>query len=134
MITQTELNTIIERARILTQLYNLNEMSHIILDIQEFFYKIKSLDDLESTSNPSAIGACPYENYVYIEWENSPDNIHLDELRVEFHGNQAVKLSAEYSSFNLSIKSEIPIDDDFANIMVSHLQNFKQPIKKKKYK
>lgn len=134
MITQTELNTIIERANILADLYELADKTLIIVDIQDFFYKIKSLDYLESLSFPTDMGVCPYQNLIHIEWIAISSDFKTNELKIEFKGNQKVNLFADYESFNLTIDQEVPLNDDFPNIIVSHLQNFKQTTKKKKYK
>ena len=129
MITQSSHNTIIERVRILARLNDLENTPDIFCDINDFLYKLKSFDDYETMSIPSSIFTKNIENEIVFEWHKDEDL-----LSVCFPGDKTIKIKATYPSLDIKVKISFPLNEDMANFVTTHLANFKQPLKKKRYK
>ena len=134
MITQSNHNTIIERVKILTHLRGLEKGPEILSNVVDFLYKIKSFDDYESMSVPKSITSESYENTIVFEWSRKVPPLGEDILVISFSGDDKVKIEANYISMDIRVDNSFPINDDMANFVTTHLSNFTQPLKKKRYK
>lgn len=132
MITQTNHNTIIERVKIVTQLNELDYIPDLLSDVTDFLYRIKSFDEYESMSMPS-ITADVYQNSIVFEWSRETDQGE-DTLVISFPGDQAISIEANYPSLKIKVSNRYPLNEDMANFVTTHLEIFKQPLKKKRYK
>lgn len=133
MITQSNHNTLIERVKILTQLNELDKTPDILCDVTDFLYRIKSFDEYRSMSMPNHITADNYENSITFEW-NKKILTGEDILTISFLGDQAIYIEASYPSMDIKVNNHFPLNEDMANFVTTHLENFKQPLKKKRYK
>ena len=133
MITQSNHNTIIERVKILTQLNGLDNTPNILSDVGDFLYKIKSFDEYESMSMPTNMVADVFDNSIIMEWiKRTEDDI--DNLSISFLGDQRIYIEAAYPEMDIRVSNHFPLNEDMANFVTTHLNNFKQPLKKKRYK
>ncbi len=133
MITQSNHNTLIERVKILTQLNGLDRVPEILCDVQDFLYKIKSFDEYESMSMPNHTNADCYLNSITFEW-NKKTKTGEDALSISFLGDQEIIIEANYPSMDIRVNSPFPLNEDMANFVTTHLEIFKQPLKKKRYR
>lgn len=133
MITQSNHNTLLERVRILTQLNELDNTPNILSDVGDFLYKLKSFDEYESMSMPTAITADNLSNIIIFEWSKRTST-KIDSLQISFYGNQEIEIEAQYPDMDMRISNTFPLNEDMANFVTTHLNNFKQPLKKKRYK
>ena len=84
-------------------------------------------------SIPSNVNADGFNNVLVMEWFKK--NIKtMDVLSISFFGNQKVHIEASYPEMDIKIANEFPLNEDMANFVTTHLNNFKQPLKKKRYK
>lgn len=134
MITQSNHNTIIERVKILTQLRELDKTPEILSNVTDFLYKIKSFDEYESMSVPTHITSDSYDNVIIFEWNKKVPPIGEDVLIITFDGNDKVRIEAYYPSIDIKVDNVFELNEDMANFVTTHLENFKQPLKKKRYK
>lgn len=134
MITQSNHNTIIERVKILTQLRELDRAPELLSNVTDFLHKIKSFDDYESMSMPNDSSSDSYENTIIFEWNKRVPTIGEDVLIITFAGDDKVHIQASYPSMDIKVDNHFPLNDDMANFVTTHLDNFKQPLKKKRYK
>lgn len=134
MITQSNHNTIIERVKILTHLRDLEKGPEILSNVVDFLYKIKSFDDYESMSMPKSMTSESYKNIIIFEWSQIVPPLGEDVLVISFSGDDKVKIEANYISMDIRVNNSFPINDDMANFVTTHLSNFTQPLKKKRYK
>lgn len=133
MITQSNHNTIIERVKILLQLNELTNSSFILADVVEFLYRIKSFDEYESMSVPTSISVDLYESGIVMEWvKRNPE--YIEHLSILLPGDQSINIEASYPQMDIKVSNHFPLNDDMANFVTTHLNNFKQPLKKKRYK
>jgi hypothetical protein len=133
MITQSNHNTILERVKILIRLNELEKNPNILCDITDFLYKVKSFDEYESMSMPTNIGADPLNDLLTMEWVKKNKNS-IDSLSISFFGNQKIYIEASYPEMDIRVINDFPLNEDMANFVTTHLDNFKQPLKKKRYK
>jgi hypothetical protein len=134
MITQSNHNTIIERVKILTQLRELDKTPQILSNVTDFLYKIKSFDEYESMSMPSHILSDTYDNLIIFEWNKRVPPSGEDVLIITFAGDEKVRIQASYPSMDIKVDNCFDLNEDMANFVTTHLDNFKQPLKKKRYK
>ena len=133
MITQSNHNTLIERVKILTQLNGLDKTPDILCDVQDFLYKLKSFDEYESMSMPTHVYADCYQNSITFEWtKDTPKGEDL--LSISFLGQQEIAVEAHYPSLDIKVNSPFPLNEDMANFVTTHLEIFKQPLKKRRYR
>jgi hypothetical protein len=133
MITQSNHNTILERVKILTHLNELDNIPNILLDVADFFHKIKSFDEYESMSTPDSITAENFENVISFDWIKI-ENSNVNTLTISFLGDHHINIEAQYPEMDIIVKNKFPLNEDMANFVTTHLNNFKQPLKKKRYK
>jgi hypothetical protein len=133
MITQSNHNTILERVKILTHLNELDNVPNIVLDVADFFHKIKSFDEYESMSTPDNIHADTLDNTIIFDWSKI-ENINVNSLTISFSGDHYINIEAAYPEMDILVKNKFPLNEDMANFVTTHLNNFKQPLKKKRYK
>jgi len=133
MITQSNHNTIIERVKILTQLNELDSTPDLLSDVTDFLYRLKSFDEYESMSMPNQITADVFENSIIFEWSKKTKDGD-DTLVISFLGDQKISIEANYSSMDIKVSNRFPLNEDLANFVTTHLEIFKQPLKKKRYK
>lgn len=105
----------------------------MLCDVTDFLYRIKSFDEYESMSMPTNITADGWNNVLVMEWNKKNINS-IDNLSISFFGNQKVYIEASYPEMDIKIANEFPLNEDMANFVTTHLNNFKQPLKKKRYK
>jgi hypothetical protein len=134
MITQSNHNAIIERVKILIHLRGLGKAPEILSNVIDFLYKIKSFDEYESMSMPSNISSDIYDNLIIFEWNKVVPPLGEDVLLISFNGNDEVHIEANYPSMEIKVENCFPLNEDMANFVTTHLDNFKQPLKKKRYK
>lgn len=136
MITQSNHNTILERVKILTQLRELDNSPNIIADVSDFLYKIKAFDEYESMSMPTDITIDIYDNLVVFEWIGfDPNGKDINTLNISFSGDGSIQLDATYPEMGIYIDSiALQLNEDMANFVTTHLENFKIPLKKKRIK
>jgi hypothetical protein len=118
-------------------LLNMREIpnaTYVMLDINEFFNKLKSIEKTTSLPEPQEIGILAQENTIFFEWYQCTAPSHLDLLRLEFDGSTDVKLIADYETLNIDITQSLPLNEDFPELVLTHLKQFKRPTKKKRYK
>lgn len=133
MLTQSRLNNIIQRTVILLN-YKSLELPLILVDVKEFFNKLKSVEKITQIPEPNEVDLNLYQRSIYFEWyEVQPDHT-FDYVRIEFDGSSKVKLVADYESKDIDIEQRLPLDEDFPELILTHLRQFKKPIKKKRYK
>ena len=84
-------------------------------------------------SMPDSISADNFDNSITFEWIKK-DKLKIDTLLVTFHGNQSIQIEASYPRVDLKLENSFPLNEDMANLVTTHLDNFKQPLKKKRYK
>ncbi|MDD3412617.1 MAG: hypothetical protein PHY47_01320 [Lachnospiraceae bacterium] len=106
----------------------------VLVDINEFFNKVKSIEKTVNLPAPDEIEIIPTENMIYFEWYKTKEPSYLDVLRLEFNGTTKVKLIANYESLSIDINQSLPLDEDFPELILTHLRQFKRPTKKKRYK
>ena len=99
----------------------------------DFLYKIKSFDEYESMSMPTTMFADNYENSITMEWIKKTENDE-DQLSISFLGNQKIYIKAAYPTMDIKVSNHFPLNEDMADFVTTHLDNFKQPLKKKRYK
>jgi hypothetical protein len=133
MITQSNHNTLIERVKILTYLNGLDNTPNILSDVGDFLYKIKSFDEYESMSMPNNMWAENIENIIILEWTKQAED-DVDVLTIAFYGDQQIYIEAAYPVMDIKVSNHFPLNEDMANFVTTHLNNFKQPLKKKRYK
>jgi hypothetical protein len=133
MITQSNHNTLIERVKILTQLNELDNIPNILSDVGDFLYKIKSFDEYESMSMPNSMSADNFDNSIILEWTKKTTG-DVDNLLISFLGDQKIYIEAAYPVMDIKVSNHFPLNEDMANFVTTHLENFKQPLKKKRYK
>jgi hypothetical protein len=119
--------------KILTQLNELGNTPYILCDVGDFLYKIKSFDDYKSMSMPTTMSANNFENSVIMEWTKKTEN-DVDNLVISFLGDQKIYIEAAYPIMDIKVSNHFPLNEDMANFVTTHLENFKQPLKKKRYK
>lgn len=124
---------ILERVKIITHLNGLDNVPNILLDVSDFFHKIKSFDEYESMSVPDGIVAENYENIITFDWTKI-ENKNVNTLSISFSGDKTINIEASYPEMDIIVKNNFPLNDDMANFVTTHLNNFKQPLKKKRYK
>lgn len=133
MLTQSRLNNIIQRTVILLN-YRSLEAPLILVDVKEFFNKLKSVEKITQIPEPNDVEINIYKRCIYFEWyEVQPDET-FDYVSIEFDGSSKVKLIADYESKQIDIEQRLPLDEDFPELILTHLRRFKKPIKKKRYK
>ena len=134
MLTQTKLNSILERTDILLKFYNSYVESCIALDVRDFFHRLTSTEKTTKIPTPTEVSYCPYKKVLCLEWYKVGSSKKFDYLCLEFEGDQKVKLLADYESLQIDIVQNIPFGDDFPELILAHLKLFKSSIKKKRYK
>jgi hypothetical protein len=84
-------------------------------------------------SVPTSISVDLYESGIVMEWvKRNPEFI--DHLSIMLPGDQNVVIEATYPLMDIRVSNHFPLNDDMANFVTTHLNNFKQPLKKKRYK
>ncbi len=84
-------------------------------------------------SVPTSISVDLYESGIVMEWvKRNPEFI--DHLSIMLPGDQNVVIEATYPLMDIKVSNHFPLNDDMANFVTTHLNNFKQPLKKKRYK
>ena len=136
MITQSNHNTILERVKILTQLRELDNSPNIIADVSDFLYKIKAFDEYKTMSMPTDITIDIYDNLIVFEWIGfDPNGKDINTLNISFSGDGSIQLDATYPEMGIYIDSiALQLNEDMANFVTTHLENFKIPLKKKRIK
>lgn len=133
MLTQSKLNNIIQRTVILLNYQSL-EAPLILVDVKEFFNKLKSVEKITQIPEPNEVDINLYDRCIYFEWYEVQKDSTFDYVRMEFDGSSKVKLVADYESKEIDIEQSLPLDEDFPELILTHLRQFKKPIKKKRYK
>ena len=106
----------------------------ILVDINEFFSKLKSIEKTVNLPAPDEIEIRAAENVVFFEWYKSKEPSFLDILKLEFNGTTKIRLVANYETLGIDIDQTLPLDEDFPELILTHLKQFKRPTKKKRYK
>lgn len=84
-------------------------------------------------SMPNNMWAENIENNIILEWIKPTAN-DLDTLSIAFYGDQQIYIEAGYPLMDIKVSNYFPLNEDMANFVTTHLNNFKQPLKKKRYK
>lgn len=84
-------------------------------------------------SMPESISGDPIRNQIIFEWEKITEEGEYH-LVISFAGDQRIHIQAEYSSLGIKVDNYFPLNEDMANFVTTHLENFKKPLKKKRYK
>lgn len=134
MLTQSKLNNVLQRSVMLLRMREIPNATYVMLDINEFFNKLKSIEKTTSLPGPQEIGIVPHDNTIYFEWYQTTAPSFLDLLRLEFDGTTRVQLIATYETLNIDISQSLPLNEDFPELVLTHLKQFKRPTKKKRYK
>lgn len=134
MLTQSKLNNTIQRCMILSDVKDLELSSEILVDIKEFFNRLKSIEKIIQIPCPKEVDIDTGNGSIFFEWHKVVEPTYLDLLRIEFNGHSSVNLVANYESLDIDITQTLPIDEDFPQLILTHLKQFKTPIKKKRYK
>lgn len=119
--------------KILIHLEELRRNPDILCDVTDFLYKLKSFDEYESMSMPTNITADGWKDSLSMEWVKKNEKS-IDVLSISFFGNQKIYIEATYPEMDIRIINDFPLNEDMANFVTTHLNNFKQPLKKKRYK
>lgn len=133
MLTQSRLNNIIQRTVILLN-YKSLEAPLILVDVKEFFNKLKSIDKITDIPEPNEVEINPHARIIYFEWYEVQKDRTFDYVRIEFDGSSGVRLITDYENRSIDIDQYLPFDEDFPELILTHLRQFKKPIKKKRYK
>jgi hypothetical protein len=134
VLTQSKLNNVLQRSVILLNIKELISAPFILVDINEFFNKLKSIEKTTCLPAPDEIGVDPRENVIYFEWYKTTAPSYIDILRLDFDGSQRVRLLANYETLDIEIDQSLPLDEDFPELILTHLKQYKRPTKKKRYK
>ncbi len=135
MLTQTGLNNLIHRVDILLNTHNYNSAhSLVMLDVKEFFHKLKNIEKIINIPKPLEVEFDRTTNELFMEWYQITEYKKFDYLKIGFLGDQKIKLTADYGSLEIDIKQNVPFSEDFAELILAHLKQFRSPIKKKRYK
>lgn len=113
---------------------SLTDTSEILVDIKEFFNKLKSLEKITQIPCPNEVDVDKCGRSIYFEWYRVIEPPHIETLKIDFNGSSQVKLTADYESLGIDIEQNLPINEDFPELILTHLKRFKTPIKKKRYK
>lgn len=134
MLTQSGLNGLIERVDILLDVHNIKLCSKIMLDMKDFFHRLRNIEKVTNMPKPLEIEFDRSKNEIQLEWYKITEYKKFDYLKIGFPGNQKVNLTADYGSLEIDIKQCVPFSEDFAELILAHLKQFRSPIKKKRYK
>lgn len=133
MLTQSELNFLLERAKIITFMHGINKRTLLLVDLEKFFYELRIAEKVNAIPVPIEMDM-GNDGSLFIEWFEVRNNKDHDFLRIEFHGDQKIKLIAEYTELEIEIEQRLDFNEDFADLVFTHLRKFKRKIKKKRYK
>lgn len=132
-LTQTELNNCFQRCEILKKMHH-HITGDVILNIKNFFTKIRSLEKISNLSSPIEVEVDDNKQSVVFSWLKVNEESQIDTLDIYFTKEEAVLLEANYESKDIDISLKIPFDEDFHERIVVHLRHFKNKKRKKKYK
>ena len=82
---------------------------------------------------PTNMVADVFDNSIIMEWIKRTED-DLDNLSISFLGDQKIYIEAAYPEMDIRVSNHFPLNEDMANFVTTHLNNFKQPLKKKRYK
>ena len=87
-------------------------------------------------SMPTDITIDIYDNLVVFEWIGfDPNGKDINTLNISFSGDGSIQLDATYPEMDIHIDSiALQLNEDMANFVTTHLENFKIPLKKKRIK
>ena len=110
------------------------DASFILVDINEFFNRLKSIEKTINIPAPDEIDIRASENVVFFEWYKTTEPSFIDILKLEFNGTNKIRLVASYETLGIDINQNLPLDEDFPELILTHLKQFKKSTKKKRYK
>lgn len=131
-LTQTALNNCLERCSILKRM-NHCMTDATIMNIKNFFTKIRSLEKISSIMQPIEIEYDIRKEAIVFSWLKTVDN-YVDMLDIYFREDNYVEIDAVYESLDMDINHNYPYDDEFHEQIVVHLKHFKNNKRKKRYK
>lgn len=134
MFTQSLLNNLLERIRILTRLYPGSVTPKTRADIDHFFSKLKATEKITEIPLPDSVEPDRVIQGVKMDWSKVNHEGQLDIVVLEFHGDSGVHLIANYESLDIDVEQRIPFNEEFPELVLTHLKHFKRKIVKKKYK
>jgi hypothetical protein len=106
-----------------------------VVDIVEFFNKIKSINKITEIKNPSEVEFLKRSDGIVLEWYKSyQENQSFDCLTIHFDGSGKIYFRANYESLDIDVEQYLQLNEDFPHLIVTHLNQFKRPIIKKRYK
>lgn len=134
-LTQTELNNCFERCYILKN-FNIHRITNrTIVNIKNFFTKVRSLEKISSIMEPIEIEYDRTKDTIVFSWMNiDEDTQKVDMLDLHFSEKDYLELQADYGTLDINIKDNIPYDDEFHEKVIVHLRHFKNKKRKKRYK
>lgn len=134
-LTQTELNNCFERCRILKNLNIHRITDKTMVNIKNFFTKVRSLEKISSIMEPLEIEFDRKKDTIVFSWFNiDKETEKIDMLDLHFSEQDHLELKANYESLDINIDDRIPYDDEFHEKVIVHLKHFKNKKRKKRYK
>jgi hypothetical protein len=135
VLTQSRLNYLVQRVQILLRTKGYGASTSIVVDIRDFFNKIKSIRKITEIKAPSEIETVRRGDGIVLEWYKSyQENQSFDCLTVYFDGSGKVHFRANYESLDIDVEQTLQLNEDFPHLIMTHLSQFKRPIIKKRYK
>ena len=133
-LTQTRLNSCLERCRILSRIKT-QLPRDILLHINLFFTKIRTIQKLNEILAPVEIEVEPSEEgyglrFSWLKSSTTPPHL-TDSLDITFVDADYFILKGYYETIALEIDSKIKYEKDFAGRALVHLKHFTETKKKK---
>ena len=130
MLTQSKLNQLLIKIRILKSLYPNRIPDTIYLETTQFFNKIKAQTGLSELPNVDEIEIDRLKRTLILEWYKVNEEGQFIYCSVEFLGDSKIKIKhtidEDGTQYNLS--------DCFEDALKLKLNAFRKPRRKKKYK
>ena len=134
MLTQTALNSSLERCRILQRTHPHDVDIHTLLNIRNFFTKIRSLGKTNCIAKPTDIEPNSEHRGIQFDWVKVTPEGQVDTLEIIFTPEDYFIVNADYPSLETDIHINITMNEDFHERIIVHLRHFTVEKKGKRYK
>ena len=130
MLTQSKLNQLLVKIRILKNLYPNRISENIYLEATQFFNKLKAQTGLSELPDVEEIEIDRRKRTLTLEWYKVNEDKDFVYASVEFLGKNKIKIKHDINADGKTYS----ITDGYEDALKEKLNAFRKPRRKKKYK